>query len=173
MVKENVSQILKHHPVPKNAEVVMKRLSGLFIVFVFFMAACASPQPDVVQNGIEITLARVLLPGGDAMSGMDSTLAAFMTIKNSATVDDRLIGVSVDFAQASLHETRIDGDIMTMDAISGVDIPAGQMVELRSGSYHVMFVNLTRALKVGESVNLVLEFEKAGKISFPVKVTDK
>jgi copper(I)-binding protein len=65
------------------------------------------------------------------------------------------------------------GDVMTMDAISGVDIPAGQFVELRSGSYHVMFVNLSKQLKVGDSVTLVLEFEKAGKISFPARVTDK
>ena len=149
----------------------MKKLVLLFLVPVLFLVACsASAQPDVVQNGIEISGARVLLPGGDAMNGMDSTLAGFMTIKNTSTATDRLTGISVDFAEASLHETKMEGDVMKMQAVSGLDIPAGQMVELRSGSYHVMFMNLSRSLKVGETVSLVLEFEKAGKITVPVKV---
>jgi len=152
----------------------MKKIAFLFFVFAALLTACSTAtQPDAAQNGIEISAAKVLLPGGNAMSGMDSTLAAFMTIKNSSASADRLTGVSVDFAEASLHQTTMDGSVMKMNAISGVDIPAGQMVELRSGSYHVMFMNLTRPLKVGETVNLVLEFEKAGKISFPVKVVDQ
>ena len=152
----------------------MKKIAFLFFVFAALLMACsASTQPDAAQNGIEITGAKVLLPGGDAMNGMDSTLAAFMTIKNTSSSADRLTGVSADFAEASLHETKMDGDVMKMNAISGVDIPAGQMVELKSGSYHVMFMNMTKQLKVGDSVNLVLEFEKAGKISVAVKVTDK
>ena len=152
----------------------MKKIAFLFFVFAALLTACSTAtQPDAAQNGIEISAAKVLLPGGNAMSGMDSTLAAFMTIKNSSASADRLTSVSVDFAEASLHETIMDGNVMKMNAISGVDIPAGQMVELRSGSYHVMFMNLTRPLKVGETVNLVLEFEKAGKISFPVKVVDQ
>lgn len=152
----------------------------VFLIFVFttllaiLLAACAAPvQPDVAQNGIEVTLAKVLLPGGDAMSGMDSSLAAFMTIKNTSSSADRLTGVSVDFADASLHETKMEGDVMKMDAINGVDLPAGKMVELRSGSYQIMFMNLTKQLKVGDMVNLTLEFQNAGKITFPVKVTDK
>jgi copper(I)-binding protein len=152
----------------------MKKMILLFIVIAVLLSACSTAsKPDAAQNGIEITQARVLLPGGDAMSGMDSSLAAFMTIKNTANTADRLVGVSADFGEASLHETKIDGNVMTMDAISGVDIPAGQMVELRSGSYHIMLTNLTRELKVGEGVKIMLEFEKAGKISLPVKVTDK
>ncbi|MCX6081360.1 MAG: copper chaperone PCu(A)C [Chloroflexi bacterium] len=152
----------------------MKKLALLFLVFALFLAACAAPaQPDAASNGIEITLAKVLLPGGDAMNGMDSTLAAFMTIKNTSTAADRLTGVSADFAEASLHETKMEGDVMKMNAITGIDIPAGQMVELRSGSYHVMFMNLSKQLKVGDTVNLVLEFENAGKITMAVKLTDK
>ena len=152
----------------------MKKSVLLLFVFGLFLVACsASAQPDAAQNGIEIRGARVLLPGGDAMNGMDSTLAGFMTIKNTSTAADRLTGISVDFAEASLHETKMEGDVMKMQAVSGLDIPAGQMVELRSGSYHVMFMNLTRQLKVGDTVNLTLEFQNAGKITFPVKVTEQ
>jgi periplasmic copper chaperone A len=151
----------------------MKRVFCIMFVISVLLAACSPAAPDASQNGIEITAARVVLPGGDAMSGMDSTLAAFMTIKNTGAAADRLTGVSVDFGEASLHETKMDGDVMKMNAISGVDIPAGQVVELKSGSYHIMFMNMTRDIKVGDSVSIVLEFEKAGKVTVPVKVTDK
>ncbi len=151
----------------------MKKVVLFMFILAVLLTACASAAPDASQNGIEITGARVLLPGGDAMNGMDSTLAAFMTIKNTSAAADRLTGVSVDFGEASLHETKIEGDVMKMDAILGVDIPAGQMVELRSGSYHIMFMNITKELKVGNSVNILLNFEKAGKVTVPVKVTDK
>lgn len=145
----------------------------LLLALAALLAGCAPARPDVSINGIEVSQARLLLPGGDAMSSMDATLAAYMTIKNSSAAADRLTGASVDFGEASLHETRIEANVMKMDAVPGVDIPAGQILELRSGSYHIMVMNLTRALKVGESVNIVLEFEKAGQVSIPVKVTDK
>lgn len=145
----------------------------LLLALAALLAGCAPARPDVSINGIEVSQARLLLPGGDAMSSMDATLAAYMTIKNSSAGADRLTGASVDFGSASLHETRIEANVMKMDAVPGVDIPAGQILELRSGSYHIMVMNLTRALKVGESVNIVLEFEKAGQVSVPVKVTDK
>jgi copper(I)-binding protein len=151
----------------------MRKTAFLFFIISVLLAGCATAKPDVSQNGIVISQSKVLLPGGVAMNGMETVLGGFMTIKNTAAVPDRLTGVSADFAQASLHETKMDGDVMTMDAITGVDLPAGKMVELRSGSYHIMFMNLTRAPRVGDTVTLVLEFEKAGKISLPVKVTDK
>jgi copper(I)-binding protein len=152
----------------------MKKSALLFFVFGLFLVACsASAQPDAVQNGIEISGAKVLLPAGNAMNGMDATLAGFMTIKNTSSSADRLTGVSADFAEASLHETKMEGDVMKMQAVSGLDIPAGQMLELRSGSYHIMLMGLTRQLKVGDTVNLTLEFQNAGKISLQVKVTDQ
>jgi len=149
------------------------RKFALLLIIVGLLTACSpAAHLDASLNGIEISNARVLLPGGDAMSGMDTSLAAFLMIKNTAAMDDRLLGVSTDFGEASLHETKTEGNVMKMDAITGVDVPAGQMVELRSGSYHVMIMK-NKNIKVNDSVTLVLEFEKAGRITVPAKVTDK
>lgn len=151
----------------------MKKILPGFFIFVLLLTACAPAVPDVSRNGIEIYDARVFLPGGEAMKGMQTSLAGFMMLKNISAAGDRLIGVSADFADASLHETIIKADVVKMDEISGVDVPAGQMVELRSGSYHIMLVNSARELKPGEHVNLTLEFEKAGQITVSALVTDK
>ncbi len=154
----------------------MKRILGLCLVFVILLAGCspAANQNPASANGIEVSQVRVFLPGGDAMAGMDSSMAAFMTIKNTGQAADRLVKVGADFGDASMHESKMDSNnVMTMDEVQGIDIPAGQTVELKNGGYHIMFMKMSKTLKVGDPATLTLEFEKAGKVTVTAKVTDK
>ncbi len=154
----------------------MKKIFVILLIAASMLTACSSAaKPDATQNGIEISQAKVVLPGGNAMGGMgmDSSLAAFMQIKNTSSNADQLIGVSTDFADASLHETKMDGSMMSMNEVQSIDLPAGGTVELKPGSYHIMLMNLKKGLMIGDTVMLNLEFKNAGKISINVKVTDK
>jgi len=160
-----------------------KILTFLLVLFIFLPACTPTPfpvaEPDIVQNGIEIYQARIPVPVGLSTSEsmddmkMDINLAAFMVIKNTSANNDRLLSVSVDFANASIHETRIDGDIMQMFEVTGIDIPAGESVELKSGGFHIMLMKPTMEPQVGSTVNLILEFEKAGTIIVPAKVIEQ
>jgi copper(I)-binding protein len=159
-----------------------KILTSLFILFTFLAACSPAPspfaEPDIVQNGIEIYQARVPVPVGLSTAEsmdmpMDFNLAAFMTIKNTSNTDDRLLSVSVDFANASIHETKMNGDVMQMVEVDGIDIPTGQTVELRSGGFHIMLMNPTEQPQIGSTVNLTLEFEKAGRLIVPAKVVEQ
>jgi copper(I)-binding protein len=47
---------------------------------------------------------------------------------------------------------------------SGLEIKPGETVELKPGSFHLMFVDLTRPLQNGEHVKGTLVFERAGKV---------
>lgn len=153
----------------------MKKVLTFGLILLMLLPACTpANRPVASQNGIEIYQARVPLPGGEMMSG-DSmgtimALAGFMVIKNTNATADNLLGVSVDFANASVHETKMNGDVMTMEEVAAVEIPAGGSVEFKSGGYHVMLMNPMKELKVGDTVILVLEFEKAGRISVPAEV---
>ncbi len=77
-----------------------------------------------------------------------------------------------------IHEMSMDGNVMKMRAIAGVDLPAGRAVELKPGGYHVMLMDLKQQAKVGESVALTLVVEgKDGKretiaVNAPVKALD-
>ena len=160
-----------------------KILTFLLVLFIFLPACTPTPfpvaEPDIAQNGIEIYQARVPVPVGLSASEsmddmqMDINLAAFMVIKNTSAHDDRLLSVSVDFANASIHETRIDGDIMQMFEVTGIDIPAGGSVELKSGGFHIMLMKPTMEPQVGSTVNLTLEFEKAGTLIVPATVIEQ
>ncbi len=88
----------------------------------------------------------------------------------------RLVGVSSAIAARSeLHQMEMQGDVMKMRQVDGIDLPAGKPVNLASGSYHIMLVGLKRRLKEGETVDLTLEIVNDSKqrekvtVKVPVK----
>jgi periplasmic copper chaperone A len=55
--------------------------------------------------------------------------------------------------------------VMMMRELSdGLEVPPGQSVELKPGSYHIMLLDLKRQLKDGDTVKGTLQFEKAGRV---------
>jgi copper(I)-binding protein len=61
-----------------------------------------------------------------------------------------------------IHEMVMDGSVMKMRAIPGLELPAGKAVDLKPGGYHLMLMDLKQELKVGESVPVTLVIEGAG-----------
>jgi copper(I)-binding protein len=86
---------------------------------------------------------------------------AFMkiTAKDSA----KLVGVSSPVAGvAEIHEMKMEKDVMKMAALpSGLDLPAGKVVELKPGSYHVMLMDLKAPLAKDTTVPLTLTLQDA------------
>ena len=60
-----------------------------------------------------------------------------------------------------VHEMKMEGNVMKMRALPGLDLPAGQAVELKPGGYHVMLMDLKAPLAKGASVPLTLVFQDA------------
>jgi hypothetical protein len=61
-----------------------------------------------------------------------------------------------------IHEMVMDGNVMKMRAIAGLELPAGKAVELKPGGYHVMLMDLKQELKAGDAVPVTLVIEAAG-----------
>ncbi len=105
-----------------------------------------------------------------ASTGMTS--AVYMQIKSTGEAD-RLLSATSTIANATqVHETVVDGGSMKMNELKeGLAIPAGGMVELKTGSYHVMLMGLQEEMKDGGTVKVTLTFEKAGtlEITAPIK----
>jgi copper(I)-binding protein len=80
---------------------------------------------------------------------------AFMQI--TSRQGGRLVSASSPVAGVvEIHEMSMDGDVMRMRAVPGVDLPAGKAVELKPGGYHVMLMELKQQLKPGDSVPVTL-----------------
>ena len=77
----------------------------------------------------------------------------------------RLVGVKADLtASAEVHEMKMDKDVMKMQAVKALDLPAGQTVALKPGSYHVMLMDLKAPVAEDSQVVLTLLFEDAAGV---------
>jgi copper(I)-binding protein len=115
------------------------------------------------QVKVEGAWVRPTVPGQQAGGG-------FMTLTSAG--GDRLLGGSTPVAERfELHTMSMNGDVMVMRQVEGIDLPAGRKVELKPGGLHVMFVGLRQALAAGTTVPLTLRFQKAGELKVDVQVT--
>jgi copper(I)-binding protein len=104
-----------------------------------------------------------------ATPGKSEIGAAYVTITSPTA--DRLVSASTPVAKkAELHTMSMQGMVMKMRPISGVDIPAGQPVNLKPGGEHIMLMGLNQPLREGQSFPLTLDFEKAGPHTVTVTV---
>lgn len=87
---------------------------------------------------------------------------AFMSITSRTPA--RLVAAASPVAGAAeIHNMKMEGGVMKMSAVDGIELAANRAVALAPGGYHVMLLDLKRALKAGERVPLKLTFEVAGK----------
>lgn len=94
--------------------------------------------------------------------------AGYLVLKNNGSSPDRLVSVTAEIAgKAEIHEMAVDANgVMTMRPLTGgLEVPAGGEVELKPGSFHIMFMDLKKAPKQGESFAGTLTFEKAGTVN--------
>lgn len=104
--------------------------------------------------------------------GFSGNGAGYAKLVNSGKDADTLIAAASEVAAAvEIHETYQESGMMKMREIGKIDVGPGQTVELKPGSYHLMFINLKRDLKAGESFDLMLKFKNAGSI--PVRAVVK
>jgi copper(I)-binding protein len=94
-----------------------------------------------------------------------SATGAFMRM--TADKDVELLSVRSPVAGlAEVHEMTMDNGIMRMRAVGRLQLKTGQFVELKSGGYHLMMLELKQQIKKGDTVPLTLEFKAAdGSIS--------
>jgi copper(I)-binding protein len=104
-----------------------------------------------------------------ATPGKAENGVAFLTIQSPTA--DRLVSASSPVAKkAELHTMSMQGMVMKMRPITGLDIPAGQPVTLKPGGEHIMLMGLDQPLHEGQSFPLTLDFEKAGPRTVTVNV---
>jgi copper(I)-binding protein len=99
---------------------------------------------------------------------------AFMQL--TAAKDSRLVQVSAPVAgSVEIHQMEMTDNMMRMRPVDGLDLPAGKTVNLASGGYHIMLMNLKQQLKDGDTVPVTLVIEDKNKkresmtVNMPVK----
>ncbi|HRW09597.1 MAG TPA: copper chaperone PCu(A)C [Caldilineaceae bacterium] len=102
--------------------------------------------------------------------------AVYLTIHNGTAMDDQLVSVTSDVAEAAeLHETINDNNVMRMEARpEGFAIPAGESIELTPGGKHIMLVGVSSVLEEGSTFTVTLTFAHADPqtVEVPVMAMD-
>jgi hypothetical protein len=57
---------------------------------------------------------------------------------------------------------RVEGGIMRMRPVQRIELPARKTVKLAPGGLHLMLIGVSRPLKAGDKLPLVLTFEVPG-----------
>lgn len=89
----------------------------------------------------------------------DAPWAAYFTLKGGGETLT-ITGVAVDgAARAELHESRMEGGVANMAALSRISIAAGEDVVFRPGGKHVMLFDVTPAARAAGQMTLTLSFD--------------
>lgn len=124
--------------------------------------------PAFAHDGVHITdpFARFVGPSG----------AAYFRITNHAHETDRLVSArSPDAGMVMIMTSGADANgVMKMtDLPEGIEIPGETSHDLMPGADHVMLMEPPQPVKEGQTVTVVLTFEKAGEVVVTVPVMNK
>ena len=137
----------------------MKRSFLSFVLVVLFLGPVWAHGYKIGALDIGHPWTRATPKGADIAGG-------YLSITNKGTTPDRLVGGSLSIAdRLEIHEMKMQGTVMQMRPLpAGLEIKPGETVELKPGSFHLMFMGLKEPVEVGKRVKGTLIFEKAGTV---------
>ncbi|MFP4518010.1 MAG: copper chaperone PCu(A)C, partial [Oceanicaulis sp.] len=93
------------------------------------------------------------------VGGRDVT-AGFFTLRNNGAAPARLVSAqSPEAERVELHTMAMEGDVMRMRRVEGMDVPAGGELVLQSGGDHLMIFGLPDEAAMDGELELVFTFE--------------
>ncbi|WP_236185881.1 copper chaperone PCu(A)C [Pseudomonas protegens] len=131
--------------------------AALLLVSLLGLGGTASAATQVDNAWVRATVA------GQHASG------AFMDL--TASSDSKLVEVQSPVAKnVQIHQSSMHNDVMSMQQVDAVALPAGQKVSLDTHGYHVMLMELTGQIRAGDKVPLTLTVENAKGEKETIKV---
>jgi hypothetical protein len=103
---------------------------------------------------------------------MQKATGGFMKISNTSDKAIKLLSAASDVSKVvELHTHIKEAGMMKMRKVEYIEVPANGVTMLKPGSYHVMFIDLIKPLKLNQIVNIELVFDNGEKLAVkaPVK----
>ncbi|EXF91513.1 copper(I)-binding protein [Pseudomonas fluorescens HK44] len=143
-------------------------LKKLIVLAALLLPACFANAHEYKAGELEIAH-----PWSQELPLNAPTVAAYFVIHNNGKIADRLLSVASPIAGiAELHEHVMQGDLMKMQQVPSVEIPAGGDITFAPMAWHVMLLELKdrSLLRDGKRFPLTLHFEKSGDVTVEVAV---
>ena len=135
--------------------------TSILFACILSLAAGAAAAQEFKAGSLEIDH-----PWSRATPKGAKVAAGYLTIKNTGTAPDRLVGGTSPVAgKFEIHEMSMDKGVMKMRPVpEGVEIKPGETVELKPSSFHIMMMDLKQPIERGKPFKASLTFEKAGPV---------
>ena len=146
-------------------------LNKLIVLAALLLPACFATAHEYKAGELEIAH-----PWSQELPPNAPTVAAYFVIHNKGKTADRLLSVDSPIAgDAQLHEHIKQNDLMKMQQVPSVEIPAGGEITFAPMAYHVMLLELKdrSLLADGKHFPLTMHFEKSGDVTVEVTVQKK
>jgi copper(I)-binding protein len=100
------------------------------------------------------------------------TGSVYLTIENAGARNDQLIAAHTSAAEETELRSHRTGEVVgRARRVASVLLPAEAKTVLRPGAEHIALIDVKTPLKAGDSLSLLLMFEKAGVVTVTVPVT--
>lgn len=141
-------------------------LAALTVLALATLLACDDEGDDEAGSAIEVSNARARFTTTDVG-------AVYFDIRSTGA-GDRLLGASAAIAaDTQVHEIVSEGGSSMMQQVEGgIPIDPGGHVSLQPGGYHVMVLGVDEIPEPGTTFELVLEFERSGRMTITVHVQE-
>jgi hypothetical protein len=107
-----------------------------------------------------------------ASSSMAHAVEVYVTMWNEGESGDKLVGAEVPFADDAVIQAQSIGDdgALEMRDLTSVGLKAGQAVTLHPQGIRLVFNDVQRVLRAGDSFEAHLEFAEAGEVEVEISV---
>ncbi|MFA7248615.1 MAG: copper chaperone PCu(A)C [Dehalococcoidia bacterium] len=133
--------------------------------------ATATPTASPTAAGPQITLTDVWARATPGLP--DENSAIYATVQNKGAKAERIVSASVPETitkRVELHTMVKDGDMMKMQQVDGLDVPASGTLKLAPGGFHIMLIGLAKQLKVGDTFTVTLKLASGATVESKVEV---
>ena len=146
----------------------MKIFNRYCLLLIGLLLPSISMAADAVK--VEQAWARSTAPGqevGAAYLNLESTTDATLTAVTSPSA-----------GSIEIHRMSMNKGVMEMRKLDALPLPAGKVVKLEPGGYHLMLFDLKKSLKAGDQLEFSLRIkDKSGKsriqqVRLPVRSGD-
>ncbi|MPQ67700.1 MULTISPECIES: copper chaperone PCu(A)C [unclassified Pseudomonas] len=118
--------------------------------------------PAFAETRVDDAWVRATVPG-------QPSTGAFMRITSSDNA--KLLEAKSPVAKiVQIHQSKMDNDVMSMQPVAFVPLPAGKTVAIEPEGYHVMLIDLVGQVKEGDEVPLTLVVENAKGVKESIEV---
>ena len=143
---------------------------NILFLFIFILSTSQSFSETISFKGL--VLSNFWIKNVIANS---KTTSGYIKIENKNEKNERLISVESNFSKRTeLHYMNIKNDIMIMKHLEdGVLIKSKSQINLKPGSFHIMFIDLTKSFNKTSNQKVKFNFENAGSIIINMPIINK